>query len=317
MTIIGIALSCEERSAPEIVRAAQRAEEAGFASGWVSDHFHPWNDAQGQSAFVWSVLGAIAGVTEKMPWETAVTCPTVRTHPAIVAQAAATVATLMPARFRLGVGTGEALNEHILGGPWPRAAIRLEMLEEAVEVMRLLWTGDTISHRGRYYEVDRARIYSLPDEPPPVLVSAFRAKALEFAARVGEGFVTTKPDAENRRRYRELGGRGPTQGGFKCCFGPDRDASLATAHRLWANEELPGSLAQILPTPADFEHASKLVTPEMLAAHVPCGPDPADHVAKVQEYVDAGFDEVYVGHIGPNHDQFVDFYAREVLPHFA
>jgi G6PDH family F420-dependent oxidoreductase len=317
MPLIGIALSLEERSAPEVVDAAAKAERAGFQAGWLSDHFHPWNNEQGNSPFVWSVLGAISAVTSEIPWETAVTCPTMRIHPAIIAQAAATTETLMPGRFRLGVGTGEALNEHILGDLWPRSEIRLEMLEEAIEVIRGLWEGELFSHRGEYYEVDQARIYSLPDAPPPIIVSAFHPKALELAARAGEGFATTKPDGESRARYRELGGTGPTQGALKCCYGADRDACIETAHRLWANEALPGSLAQILPTPEDFEQASTLVTPDKVAESVPCGPDPDEHIAAVQTYVDAGFDEIYIGHIGPDHDAFIDFYAREVLPQFA
>jgi G6PDH family F420-dependent oxidoreductase len=317
MTLVGIAFSCEERSATEIVAAARQAEEAGFRAGWISDHFHPWNNEQAESPFVWSVLGALAEATSEMSWETAVTCPTLRTHPAIIAQAAATVATLMPERFRLGVGTGEALNEHIFGDAWPRPAIRLEMLEEAVELMRQLWTGELTSHRGTHYTVDRARIYTLPDEPPPIIISAFHEEALDLAARIGDGFATTKPDAEGRQGYRDRGGRGPTQGAFKCCYGPDRDRSIEIAHRLWANEELPGTLAQVLSTPEEFEAASQLVTPEMVAKTVPCGPDADVHVAKLQEYIDAGFDEVFVGHIGPGHDAFVDFYAREVLPQLS
>jgi G6PDH family F420-dependent oxidoreductase len=191
------------------------------------------------------------------------------------------------------------------------------MLEEAVEIMRALWAGDWISHRGRHYTVDRARLYSLPDSPPPVHVAAFHDQALELAARIGDGFVTTKPDADSRRRYQDLGGKGPTQSAFKCCYGPDRAACVETAHRLWPNEALTGSVAQILPTPQDFEQAAQIVTPQMVAEKVPCGPDASEHIAKVQEYVDAGFDEIYVGHIGPGHDEFVDFYAREVLPQFA
>jgi G6PDH family F420-dependent oxidoreductase len=315
MAVVGIAFSSEERSAGEIVAAARTAEEAGFSTAWLSDHFHPWNEQQGQSPFVWSVLGALAEATETMTWETAVTCPTVRTHPAIIAQAAATTATLMPGRFRLGVGSGEALNEHIFGDAWPRAAIRLEMLEEAVEVMRALWTGDIVSHRGRHYTVDRAKIYSLPDAPPPVLVSAFHPGAMDLAVRIADGFVTTKPDGDAVRHYREAGGRGPAQSAFKCCFGPDREQCVETAHRLWPNEGLTGTLAQILSTPAEFEAASELVTPEMIAESVPCGPDPADHIAKLQEYAEAGFDEIYVGQIGPEHDRFAAFYAREVIPH--
>jgi G6PDH family F420-dependent oxidoreductase len=315
--LIGIALSLEERGAPEVVAAAAHAERAGFRAGWVSDHFHPWNDAQGESPFVWSVLGAIAQVTERIPWSTAVTCPTLRIHPAVIAQAAATTATLMPGRFRLGVGTGEALNEHIFGDVWPRADVRLDMLAEAIEVIRKLWTGDLISHEGEHYVVDRARIYSLPEAPPPILVSAFREKALQLAAEHGDGFVTTKPDGESRERYRALGGTGLTQGALKVSYGADRDEQVHVAHRLWANESLPGNLAQVLATPGEFEQAATLVTPEMISESLPCGPDPDEHVAAIQEYVDAGFDEIYVGHIGPNHREFVDFYAREILPRFA
>ncbi len=317
MPTIGIFLSSEERTALELVDAAQHAEEAGFQAGWISDHFHPWNDEQGESPFVWSVLGAIATATREMSWETAVTCPTFRTHPAIIAHAAATTATLMPGRFRLGVGTGEALNEHILGDGWPRASIRLEMLEEAIDVIRLLWTGDEVSHRGEYYELDHARLYSLPEEPPPVIISAFKPEALELAARIGDGFATVKPDAESRQRYRELGGRGPTQASLKCCYGPSKETSLETAHRMWATSGLTGDLMQILPRPKDFEEASQIVTPEMIAGEIACGPDPEEHIANVQAYVDAGFDEIFVGQIGPGHGAFVDFYAREVLPHFA
>jgi G6PDH family F420-dependent oxidoreductase len=260
------------------------------------------------------VLGAVAAVTRRMRWETAVTCPTVRMHPAIVAQAAATTATLMPGRFRLGVGSGEALNETVLGDRWPRAATRMAMLEEAVEVMRRLWSGETVSHEGRHYVVEHARIYSLPDEAPPVLVSGFHDGSIELAARIGDGFVTTKPDADAIATYRKAGGRGPTQTSLKCCYGPDREACVETAHRLWPNAALPGELSQVLPTPAHFEQAAQLVSKEAIGSTFPCGPDPEEHVAAVQEFVDAGYDEVYVAHIGPGHDAFLDFYAREVVP---
>jgi G6PDH family F420-dependent oxidoreductase len=314
---IGIFFSCEERTAREIVDGARRAEQAGFRSAWISDHFHPWNDAQGQSPFVWSVLGAAAAVTESMRWMTAVTCPTVRTHPGIVAHAAATTATLMPGRLRLGVGSGEALNEHVFGARWPQAEVRLEMLEEAVEVIRLLWQGGFQSHHGRHYTVENARLYSLPDEPPPILVSGFGPKAIGLAGRIGDGFVTVGPDADAVGAYREHGGTGPISGGLKVCWGEDRDACVKTVHRLWPNEALSGELAQVLPSPRHFEQATELVTEEQISSSLPCGPDPEEHVAAIQAYVDAGFDEIHVGHIGPDHDGFVDFYAREILPRFA
>jgi G6PDH family F420-dependent oxidoreductase len=315
MAEIGIFFSSEERTALEIVEGAVRAERAGFRSAWISDHFHPWNDEQGQSPFVWSVLGAVAHATQELRWMTGVTCPTVRTHPGVVAHAAATTATLMPGRFRLGVGTGEALNETVFGDRWPEADVRLEMLEEAVEVMRMLWDGGARHHHGRHYTVERARLYSLPDEPPEVLVSGFGPKAIELAARIGDGFVTTKPDVDDVRAYRDQGGAGKLTAGAKCCWGPDRDACLDTVLRLWPNIALEGELAQVLPSPHHFEQATALVTKEHLDGSIPCGPDPQEHIEALQAYVDAGFDEVYVAHIGPGHDGFVDFYAREVLPH--
>jgi G6PDH family F420-dependent oxidoreductase len=314
---IGVFFSCEERSALELVDGAQRAEQAGFRSAWISDHFHPWNDAQGESPFVWSVLGAAATVTESMRWTTAVTCPTVRTHPGIVAHAAATTATMMPGRFRLGVGSGEALNEHVFGARWPAADVRLEMLDEAVAVIRLLWEGGFKNHHGRHYTVEAARLYSLPEQPPPILISGFGPKAIALAGRIGDGFVTVVPDREAVQRYRQHGGSGPITGGLKVCWGEDRDECVRTAHRLWPNEALSGELAQVLPSPRHFEQATQLVTEQHIASSLPCGPDPEEHAAAIQAYVDAGFDEIYVGQIGPGHDGFIDFYAREILPRFS
>jgi G6PDH family F420-dependent oxidoreductase len=317
MTEYGYFLSCEEHSAPDLVAIARRAEEAGFRSAWISDHYHPWNDAQGESPFVWTVLGAIASATRELRLTTAVTCPTVRTHPAVIAQAAATTATLLPGRFALGVGSGEALNEHILGTVWPEADVRLEMLEEAVEVIRLLWKGGFQSHHGRHYTVENARIYSLPDEPPPILVSGFGPKAISTAARIADGFVSVQPDAEGLRSYRDQGGKGPAQGGLKVCWAQDEAEARKTAFRLWPNEALPGELAQVLPSPRHFEQAAEAVTEEMVAEQVPCGPDPEPVVTAIGEFVDAGFDEVYVNQIGRDQQGFFTFWEREVRPRLS
>ena len=198
MTRFGYFLSCEEYTPEQLLEQARLAEQAGFDALWISDHFHPWTDAQGESPFVWSMIGAVAQVCD-LPVTTAVTCPTVRTHPAIIAQAAATSAVLLgPGKFTLGVGSGEALNEHVLGDAWPRTDVRLEMLEEAVEVIRKLWTGEVVSHDGRHYTVDTARIYTLPDTPPDIYMSAFGPKALEVASRIADGFITTQPDPDAR-----------------------------------------------------------------------------------------------------------------------
>ncbi len=315
MAKIGYFLSSEEHAPKALVEQAGSAERAGFDALWISDHYHPWNDEQGQSAFVWSVLGAIAQATDRLPIYTAVTCPTLRIHPAVVAQAAATAAVLCEGRFGLGVGTGEALNEHIFGDVWPQTDVRLEMLEEAIELIRLLWEGKNTSSRGKHYTVENARIYTLPDAPPPILVSGFGPKSIELAGRVGDGYMSTMADPEMVRQFRAAGGAGkPTQAGLKVCWGKDEGAARKTAYRLWPNSGLPGELSQVLPTPRHFEQAASLVTEEMIGQSIVCGPDVDRHVAAVQEYVAAGYDEVYVGQIGPEQDGFFGFYQREVLP---
>jgi G6PDH family F420-dependent oxidoreductase len=314
---IGYFLSCEEHGPRELVRQARMAEEAGFSDLWISDHYHPWIDAQGHSPFVWSVIGALAEATEHATVTTAVTCPTVRIHPAVIAQAAATSAVLLERRFRLGVGSGEALNEHILGDPWPSASVRLEMLEEAIEVIRTLWTGAQVEHTGRHYRVENAQLYTRPDEPPSILVSGFGPKAVDLAARVGDGYCITMPDADLIDRFRSRARDKRVEAGTKVCYGANRDAAVATAHRLWPNEVLPGELAQVLPQPAHFEQASELVTEEMVADSVPCGPDLDEHVAALQEFADAGVDHLYVQQIGSEQEPFFKAYAEHVLQRFG
>jgi G6PDH family F420-dependent oxidoreductase len=312
MAKIGYFLSSEEFGPTELVAQAKMAEDAGFEALWISDHYHPWLAEQGNSPFVWSVIGALAQATN-LPISTAVTCPTTRIHPAVVAQAAATSAILTGGRFVLGVGTGEALNEHILGDPWPSADVRLDMLEEAVEVMRALWTGEVVEHHGTYYDVEHARLYSLPDEPVPVYVSGFGPKAAQLAGRIGDGFVCTKPDTDLIDAFRKAGGQGkPMQVGTKVCYGPDADEAKQTAHHFWRNEALPGELAQVLPTPEHFQQASELVTPDMMPT--PAGPDPDVHVEALTKFLDAGYDELYVQQIGPNQEAFFSFFADKVLP---
>jgi G6PDH family F420-dependent oxidoreductase len=313
---LGFFLSCEEYGPRELVTQARGAEQAGFKGLWISDHYHPWNHKQGQSPFVWSVIGALAGAGVDLPVATAVTCPTVRLHPAVTAQAAATSQVLLDGRFTLGVGTGEALNEHILGSGWPEADVRLEMLEEAVEIMRALWSGDSVSHRGPHYTVENARIFTRPDPPPPIFVSGFGPKAIDLAARIGDGFVTTTPDPDAIRRFRQ-GGRKPVQAGAKVCYAPTKQDAVETAHRIWPNDHLPGELAQVLPTPEHFEQACELVTEDMvIKSGLPLGSDLDEHVAALEQYAEAGVDELYVQQIGGGHEAFFDAYAREVLPRF-
>jgi G6PDH family F420-dependent oxidoreductase len=317
MVKVGYFLSCEEFGPQELLRQARMAEKAGFEGLWISDHYHPWVEAQGESPFVWSVIGGLSQVTERVPVYTAVTCPTVRIHPAILAQAAATSAVMLPGRFGFGVGSGEALNEHIFGDAWPSADVRLEMLEEAIEVIRLLWEGGTKDFGGRHYTVENARIYTLPDEPPPILVSGFGPKSIRLAGRVGDGYMNVAPDEEQLSLFRSSGGgEKPAHGAFKVCYGQDEAECVRTAHRTWPNEGLPGELAQVLPTPTHYEQAVELVTEEMIQESMPCGPDPEPHREMIRQYERAGYDEVYVQQIGTGHEEFFRLYEREILPEF-
>lgn len=317
MTTLGYFLSCEEFSPNELVRQAVRAEAAGFERLWISDHFHPWTDEQGQSPFVWSVIGALSQACS-LPVTTAVTCPIMRIHPAVVAQAAATSAAQLEGRFVLGLGTGEALNEHITGEHWPPPASRREMLDEAVSVIRKLFTGKQVTHHGRYFTVEQARIYTLPQEPAPIYISGFGPRAARLAGRIGDGFQCAMPSGELVSEFREAGGAGkPTQAGMKVCHSPTKEEGLRTAHRLWRTEQLPGQLNQTLPTPAHFEQASNLVTESMVDESVPCGPDAKPYIDGIREFIDAGFDEVYIQQIGSEQDRFFEFWESEIAPEFV
>jgi G6PDH family F420-dependent oxidoreductase len=314
MTRYGYFLASEEHGPKELVRQAQLAEDAGFVSLWISDHFHPWSSEQGQSPFVWSTIAAVSRVCA-LPITTAVTCPTVRIHPAIVAQAATTSAVLTDGRFTLGLGSGEALNEHITGEPWPPAPIRIAMLEEAIEVIRQLFTGELVNHRGRFYRVDNARLFTLPERAPEIYVSAFGPISAEVAGRVADGLITTSVDEKVLDVFRRSGGSSkPVQVGFKVCYGPDADEALQLAHRLWAVEALPGELGQVLPTMAHFEQASSIVTPQMMADSLPHGPDPEPYIARFREFSEAGFEAVHVQQIGPDQEAFFSFFTKEILP---
>ncbi len=318
MAAVGYAMSSEEHRPLDLVRHARMAEEAGFPFALISDHYHPWVDKQGQAPFVWGVLGGIAGATTRLRVGTGVTCPTTRIHPAIIAQAAATAASLMPGRFFLGVGTGENLNEHILGDRWPPHDLRLARLEEAVAVIRLLWQGGTQTHRGEHYTVENARVYTLPDELPPIMVAASGPKSAEVAGRIGDGFIGTSPNEEVLGAFSSAGGKGkPRYGQLTVCWAADEQQARKTALEWWPNSAVPGELSQDLPTPAHFEQAAQLVDEETIAESITCGPDPAKHREAIQKYIDAGYDHVYIHQVGPDQEGFSDFYQREILPRFC
>jgi coenzyme F420-dependent glucose-6-phosphate dehydrogenase len=318
MVRIGYKLSSEEQRPGDLVALARLAEQAGFGFALISDHYHPWIDRQGQSPFVWTVIGAIAHTTEKLELGTAVTCPTVRMHPAIVAQAAATAAAIMPGRFFLGVGTGEALNEHILGDPWPPTHIRQEMLEEAVAIIRLLWEGGLKNHRGRYYRVDNARIYSLPDTPPAIHVAVGGSRSAEAAGKIGDGMIATAAKAELVKAFEKAGGKGkPRYAELTVCWAKSETEARRTARAYWPIAAMPSALSWELPLPSQFEAAAELVTEEATAEEIACGPDPERHLEAITRYARAGFEHVCVHQVGPQQEGFMEFYAREVLPKFA
>jgi G6PDH family F420-dependent oxidoreductase len=310
----GYTLSSEEHGPGDLVRNAVAAEEAGFDFVSISDHFHPWIGEQGHSPFVWSVLGAIAARTERLDLAVGVTCPTVRIHPAIIAQAAATTSLLSDGRFTLGLGSGEALNEHILGHRWPPPPVRQAMLEEAITIIRDLWTGETVDHRGDFYEVENAKLFDAPDREVPIVVSGFGPQAVELAARIGDGYWGHLPDREVIEQYRSQGGTGPRYAQVDVCWAPDEADARKTVHHIWPTAGVTGQLSQDLPTWTHFEQAAEMVTEEMATEHVACGPDVDAAVEAARAYVDAGYDHVYFHQIGPDQEGFLRFWTDELGP---
>jgi coenzyme F420-dependent glucose-6-phosphate dehydrogenase len=312
---LGYKLSSEEHGPQDLVRYAARAEAAGFSYGLISDHYHPWIDKQGESPFVWSVIGAIAQSTSNLRLGTGVTCPTMRIHPAIIAHAAATAAALMPSRFFFGVGSGENLNEHILGDQWPSASVRVEMLEEAIEVIRLLWEGGQQSHYGVYYTVENARIYSLPHEPPPIYVAASGPKAAQLAGKTGDGLIGVAPVKETIEQFEAAGGRGkPKYAEVHVCYDTDESKARRIATEWWPNIAMGGQLGQDLALPSHYEAVAELVSEEDVVKTVACGADPDRHMDNINKFIEAGYDHVTVHQIGPHQDDFFAFYEDQILP---
>ena len=309
---LGLTLSSEEHGPHRLVDMAVLAEEAQFDFVSISDHFHPWVSSQGHSPFVWSVLGAISSVTERVEVGVGVTCPILRIHPAILAQAAATTSLLMDGRLTWGVGTGENLNEHVLGDPWPVYEVRAEMLEESIELIRRLWAEESVTHHGEYFTVEDARILDRPEHPIPIVVSAFGENSAELAARAGDGLWLSSLNEETIAAFEAAGGSGPIFSQLTLCWGPDKDEAVELAHRQWPTTGLPGQLNQELRTMLDFEQAAKLVTLESVAAELPCGPDPEPVVEKVIEARDAGVDHLYFHQIGQDQEGFIAFWEKEI-----
>ncbi len=309
---VGYKLATEAFGPEELVRQTIRAEQAGFDFVEMSDHFHPWLDVQGHSSFTWSVLGAMAARTERIGLATGVTCPMIRYHPAVIAQAAATVQLLSGNRFTLGIGSGERLNEHVVGAGWPAVHKRHEMLREALEIIRLLWQGGYRSYDGRYLQLEDARLFDLPDQLPVIAVASGGRNASAIAAELGDGLFATEPRSDLVEAFHGAGGSGPLYCEAPLAWAPDEDtaaqALLETSR--WA---LTGwKVMSELPNPVNFDAASATVRKEDVVQHFACGPDVARHLEVVQPFVDAGFDHVVLMNAGPDPEGFLDFFSREL-----
>jgi coenzyme F420-dependent glucose-6-phosphate dehydrogenase len=312
---VGFHLSSEEHAAAELVAVAQRVEELGFGSCSISDHFHPSADRQGHSPFVWSTLGALSQATDSLRLTTLVTCPLFRMHPVTVAHAAATTATMMPGRFALGLGAGERLNEHVTGLRWPRGAIRLRMLEEAVAIIRRLWSGELVSYDGDFFQVEEARLYDIPAEPPPILVAAGGPRAVDLAARIGDGMVLTSPDGDAVERFRQGGGQAkPVVGMGHVCVADSVEEAAKVVNEWWPHAALSSAVNAELPLPRYFEAAARSVPDGAVLDEIVLGPDPKHHLQRWRQYAHAGFDQAWVHQIGPDQERAARFYALEVLP---
>jgi G6PDH family F420-dependent oxidoreductase len=311
MVQYGYKLSSEEESPQELVRLARAAEEHGFDFVSLSDHYHPWLDTQGHGSFAWSVLGAIAASTSTVRMVTGVTCPIIRYHPAIIAQAAATVQLLSGGRFDLGVGAGERLNEHVVGQGWPPVSVRHEMFSEALDIIALLWEGGYQSYRGRHLHLEDARVFDIPDVLPRICVAVSGPASIEVALAKGGGLFAVDPDASLVSMYREGGGDGPLFTEVPVCWAADTETAVQTAweHQRWA---VPGwKVMAELPNPVNFEAASATVRPDDIRELIACGPDVGRYVEAVAQFADAGFDHLTLLPIG-DQDGFLRFWKSEL-----
>jgi G6PDH family F420-dependent oxidoreductase len=308
----GYKLSAEGFGPKELIQQAVRAEQAGFDFVEISDHYHPWLDEQGHSPFAWTVLGAIAARTERLGLATGVTCPTVRYHPAIIAQAAATLAIVSDNRFTLGVGSGERLNEHVVGQGFPSVRGRQERLREALEIIKLLWQGGYQSYEGKHLQLEDARVFDLPDELPVIAVAAGGRDAATLAAELGDGLFATEPRSDLVETYTGAGGAGPRYAEVPMAWAATEQAGIDEVLRTtrWA---LTGwKVMSELPNPVNFDAASQTVRAEDVRGQFALGPDPEPYVAAVKKYADAGFDHLVLQNAGPDPEGFLDFFAKDL-----
>jgi G6PDH family F420-dependent oxidoreductase len=316
MVQIGYTMMTEQAGPTDLVDHVVHAEEAGFDFSVASDHYFPWLESQGHAPYVWSVLGAAAHATSRIPLTTYVTCPTVRYHPAVVAQKAATLQLLAGGRFRLGLGSGENLNEHVVGGGWPPADVRHEMLEEAVQIIRDLFAGGHVNRRGKHYTVESAKLYDLPEQAPPIGVAVSGEQSCRLAGRYADLLIATEPKSALLEAFARHGGEGkPCIGQLPVCFDTDRDAAVRRAHDQFRWFGLGWKVNSELPGPKSFDAATAYVREEDVAGSVPCGDDPEDFLRALKPFADAGFTDVALVQIGGDTQHtFLDWAQKTLLP---
>lgn len=314
MIKLGYKLMSEEHGPAGLVRNARRAEDAGFEFAAISDHFFPWIEEQGHAPLAWSVLGAMAQATQRIGLMTAVTCPIMRYHPAIIAQGAATMALLSNDRFTLGVGAGERLNEHVVGAGWPGRLERQERLTEALEIIQGLLAGTMTNHRGRHFALDHARLFDRPERKPPVIVAAGGVKAARLAAKLADGLIATEARSDLVEAYAAAGGNGPHYAEVAMCYAEREEEARRIAHHYFRWSLTGWPVMAELPDTEGFAAASKHLTPDTVAQQISCGPSPERHLQAIDRYVKAGYDHIILTQVGPHQDAFCDFFERRLAP---
>jgi len=314
MLQFGYKLMSEEHGPRDLVGNAARAEAAGFDFVSLSDHFHPWLEAQGHASFAWSVLGAIAQTTKTVQITTGLTCPIVRYRPAIIAHAAATISLLSGGRFTLAVGAGERLNEHVTGARWPSVPERHAMLGEAIDIFRLLWTGEVHTHKGEHFEINHARLYDPPEKPIPVIVGVSGQGGLKLAAEKADGIMATEPKKALTEGFKHSKKSGPCYSEVALAYAPSEKAALKLAKERFSFSALAWDVNSELPNVEGFEAAAKFIREEDLAETIACGPDPERHVAAIKKHIDAGFGHICLVGIGPDQEGFCKFFESELKP---
>jgi G6PDH family F420-dependent oxidoreductase len=309
-------MMCEQAGPKQLVRDVTLAEEAGFDFSVISDHYFPWLDSQGHSPYAWSVLGAAAEATDHIPLMTYVTCPIRRYHPAVVAQKAATMQLLSDGRFTLGLGAGENLNEHIVGGQWPIAGLRHEMLKEAVEIIRALWEGVTVTYRGKHFDVESAKIWDLPETAPPIGIAVSGPASCRLAGHQGDAMIAVEPRADLGQVFDDAGGFGkPRIGQIALSYDPDQQIAVHRAMDQFRWFTGGWRVNAELPVPESFNQAARTVREHDVQAQMPCGPDVQRHVTGIGEFAAAGFTHVALVQVGGDtQEQFITWAATELLP---